>query len=433
MKRSPYALLAASLALSRLCLADDAASSAPNRLDLSVPDVPAFTALGASPSKISEPTNVKDFVAALASGISPDGHVQAGVAIEVAPTKLVDNIIHGGSDTSVLLQDVFGGLRLSLGTNSVASGSDTKNQWAIAGRWSFLSYTPETDRSLNACISKFIQPPTIEESLPKNDLPPGVPPSPMGMAPTQPPPPDQGQATGTAGAPNADLAALRADVDALKVKAAAQEKQTSAPTAAENKTYGAMCRTAGQAAHLAQNGVEIAYVYSEQAINSSDLSSFAAAGDTVWLAASLGYNSYAFPNPPGLAGDRAHDRPLWRATLDKDHGDGAWGIQGTAFARYDSARLTDWGWQGDVFLAARASLRTQGWSAFLESGYRFTNVTTHPIPPAKKADGVPIGLGGDLRLADGTWFGLYLGYDALTNQILSLGNIKWSIGQNRPY
>jgi hypothetical protein len=46
---------------------------------------------------------------------------------------------------------------------------------------------------------------------------------------------------------------------------------------------------------------------------------------------------------------------------------------------------------------------------------------------------VPLGLGGDLRLGDGTWFGIYAGVDVKSGEIFSLGNVKWSIGEKRPY
>jgi hypothetical protein len=36
-------------------------------------------------------------------------------------------------------------------------------------------------------------------------------------------------------------------------------------------------------------------------------------------------------------------------------------------------------------------------------------------------------------LSHGTWLGLYTGAGAISGQILSPGNITWSMGERRPY
>jgi hypothetical protein len=112
------------------------------RLDLATPDVPAFTALNVSPTKISTPTNVKDFVAALASGINANGQVQSGVAIEVSPFQLLDNALSRTiSRNSDFLQKYLGGLALSAATNSVVSGTASNMQVALG------AHTGERDQS----------------------------------------------------------------------------------------------------------------------------------------------------------------------------------------------------------------------------------------------------------------------------------------------
>jgi len=86
--------------------------------------------------------------------------------------------------------------------------------------------------------------------------------------------------------------------------------------------------------------------------------------------------------------------------------------------------------QTDVYVALRLPIVTDGWSLFAEGGYKWADVTHHL---ASVNDSAPLGVGGDLRLADGTWLGLYAGADVINGAILSLGNIKWSIGQNAPW
>jgi hypothetical protein len=342
------------------------------RLDLSTPDVPAFTALGVSPSKISTPTNVKDFVAALSSGISSTGQVQSGVAIEVSPAQLViDQSSKSASDGSTqLLARYLGGLALSIGTNALASASTPTTQAALGVRWALGGYTPQADPALASCIARGI--PSVP--IPGELDPDGKPKSP-GQSP--------------------DDASLRT------------KRQT--------------CRDAFRAAHLATTALQIAYVHSVQAVGDSKFSSFSTLADTVWLSGTLGFNKVKPPE---------RDVPPEKINVPV----GAWGFQPTLFARFDSANLgSGMGRQSDLFVATRIPFITAGWSAFFEGGYKKLNLGDKAAPPAKDGYQVPVGVGGELRLGDGTWFGIYAGADLKSGEIFSLGNIKWSIGEKRPY
>src|SRR4051812_10026938 len=54
-------------------------------VDLSVPDSPAFIALGLSPETVVRPTSPREFATSLLNGVGQDGHLQTGVAVDVVP------------------------------------------------------------------------------------------------------------------------------------------------------------------------------------------------------------------------------------------------------------------------------------------------------------------------------------------------------------
>jgi hypothetical protein len=340
------------------------------RLDLSTPDLPAFTALGVSPSQISTPTNVKDFVAAVSSGLSPTGQVQSGVAIEVAPVQLLWKKDATAVDESVKrLARWVDGLAISIGTNALAGAAMPTMQTAIGVRWAIQGYTPQADPALAKCIAGAIPKVTIPTELDAEGSP--------------------------------KVAEL-------------------SPDTPEMKKTRQLCRDAFRAAHLASRGLQIAYVHSAQAVGDAKLSSFSTLADTIWLSGSWDFNN-AKP-PTDFAADKLK---VPAAPL---------GFQPTLFARYDAFNLgSGLGRQSDLFVAARLPVITPGWSAFVEGGFKTVNLSDRAAPAVASGSKVPFGLGGDLRLGDGTWFGVYAGVDLKTGEIFSLGNVKWSIGEKRSY
>ncbi|HKP04498.1 MAG TPA: hypothetical protein VJU77_14190 [Chthoniobacterales bacterium] len=58
-------------------------------LDRSIPESPAFTALGISPETVTRPASVREFGTALLNGVDKDGKLQSGVAIDVAPYQIL--------------------------------------------------------------------------------------------------------------------------------------------------------------------------------------------------------------------------------------------------------------------------------------------------------------------------------------------------------
>jgi hypothetical protein len=57
--------------------------------NFSVPESPAFTFIGASPTEITRPTSPREFAAGLLSGMNAAGQVQQGFALEVSPFPVV--------------------------------------------------------------------------------------------------------------------------------------------------------------------------------------------------------------------------------------------------------------------------------------------------------------------------------------------------------
>lgn len=54
-------------------------------LDLSVPESPAFVALGITPDKVTRPTSPRELGAALLNGVDDQGNLQTGVAVDFVP------------------------------------------------------------------------------------------------------------------------------------------------------------------------------------------------------------------------------------------------------------------------------------------------------------------------------------------------------------
>jgi len=386
------------LAWSASAAADDSGTKLGQyRLDLSVPDIPAFTTLGVSPSTISRPDNVKDLAAAFSSGLAGTGGIQSGVAIEVSPEKLGAN--EGLFTASKGITDVLGGLRLSLATNVVAPSAATNNQTrtflAIAGRYGYSTYQPETDMLLQSCIGSALLAALNKAPKPKEPLP-ERPDKPTGSTVTTDKPP-------------------LVDVPLL-----------------------AECRQMIRSAHLSTDfAFEVAYADSEVAVDSTEISDLHPYTDTLWASFTFNlYRSFSSGNIESALKCTSDTCSGWSnaiATLQRRWAN-AWAAAPIVFVRLDDARIspaTSADREVDLYLAARLPVISNGWSVFAEGGHKFMDLTNKI--PAKPKDSTPVGLGFDLRLGTGTWLGLYAGADAKSGAILSLGNIKWSIGESRPF
>ena len=69
---------------------------------------------------------------------------------------------------------------------------------------------------------------------------------------------------------------------------------------------------------------------------------------------------------------------------------------------------------------------------FGEGGYKRMDVS-NKVKPNGPSNSLPLGFGGDLQLSGGTWLGVFFGADAISGELFSLGNLKWSLGETRPY
>jgi len=401
------------------------------RLDLSVPDVPAFTALGVSPSTITRPDNVKDLVAAIASAVGSGGSVQSGVALEVSPAKLWANAT---SSSAPLFHDVLGGLRVSGATNAATDQPGGHTLIAVGARYSWTSYHPETDSDLGDCVLASVPPRGGEDPVrPGDDLgSDGVPANdaPDGRSPTTAPPtPEEAPGSGSSTVTLPDDAWTKVRVVDIE-----------------------QCHRVFRAAHLASGGVEIAAVHTEGAVASTKLSDMHPDTNSTWVALTYPIWRKFEASTIRKAFQDAHEgkacarsetelerrRCAWHTALgalSSDHDSkSALTFAPILFGRLDSRRIApdrSTERQTDVYMAARVPLTADGWSVFAEGGYKLVDVTKVTSPSPK--DSLPIGIGGDVRLANGTWLGVYAGADALNGALLSLGNIKWSLGETRPY
>ncbi len=60
-------------------------------VDYSVPDITAFSILGVNTNDVVRPGNVKEFAAGVVNYISENGNLKPGLAIELAPYRLLAN------------------------------------------------------------------------------------------------------------------------------------------------------------------------------------------------------------------------------------------------------------------------------------------------------------------------------------------------------
>ncbi|HSM60884.1 MAG TPA: hypothetical protein VK849_08815 [Longimicrobiales bacterium] len=122
MRRGPAVIVAAGL-ITRA--AAPLAAQAPDlAFPSAVPESPAFVFLGAAPSDVLRPGTARDLGAALLSGISRDGKVQQGLAVELVPSFLVPGLSIPLADyRDSRLKYALANTQLSLAT--VRSAGDT--------------------------------------------------------------------------------------------------------------------------------------------------------------------------------------------------------------------------------------------------------------------------------------------------------------------
>lgn len=380
-----------------------AATSADTRkIDFSIPDIPAFTALGVSPSQVSRPGTLRELAASLASGLSPTGGVQSGLALEVDPLLLA------GREVPVLKN-----FRLSAATNAVAQSEGTTTQVAGALRWSYSSGDGPDD-DLNDCLAL---------ANPKAPPPP---------PPAAPPP---------RGAPTIDerVAALEKTVGALQSSISAGARGVPAAGGEVNPADIVRCRAAFQAAHLATRSFELAASAVGSSLDDARLTALKTSSVSAWMAISFAYNSISEPLrragkriardasgklQPDDTWNKTHLQPL----LEASH----YGIEPLLFARVDVRKRAS-GLEGpkDLTLSARLPVYWLAYTAYIEAGLKLEDFTNTDGNTRVKA---PLGIGGNVKISDGTWLSVFFGGDTAGSraEFFALTNLSWSLGQSRP-
>jgi hypothetical protein len=355
------------------------------RLNLTIPDIAAFTEMGVSPSTVSKPDNIKDFVTALSTGVSASGDVGSGLGIEISPVKLLANEIPSLKVSPALI-NWLGGLRISEGTSALSASPSTQNNAQIseaaAGRYGYSTYNPESDPRLRACLG------------------------------------------------------------AAMASALESQHTTPAPPLA---AFGALssCRKLIRAANLAPAfAFEVVYAHSERAVNSTQLADFHPNQDTGWASVTVGYDSFKrqlAKRLPACTDESPGCRQQW-ADLTSDFAlladaASAWAFAPILFGRVDSARVspaTSTTHVVNVYVAGRVPFTVDGWSIFVEGGHQFMDVgNTSGVP--KPNDTTPFAVGGEVQVSNGTWLGVYGSIELQSGAMASLGNIKWSLGENAPF
>ncbi|WP_434345769.1 hypothetical protein ACN6A1_28050 [Myxococcus virescens] len=351
------------------------------RLDLIVPTVPAFTALDVQPGVVSSPGTVRELAAALSSGLTTNGGIQTGLALEVSPFKLLNSdkfVNPDGEGTPIWLFP----LQVSLASNAVTAGSDSITQLAFGARYTALQYEPAKDKKLLTCLMSRLNAPSLPQEL--------------GTAPVY---------------------SGREVLDEGLSK----------------------CRAAARAAHLATGGLEVAFATVLSSRNDARLKSLETSKMSAWASYTLAHNSFA-DELPALEAEDAVNRKKYSDFL-KNLGtpgdttaqalDNASGKSLTFHIRYDGLRtFADVKAQDDLLLAVRGSYLTERIGVFLEAGARGKDLTKNNGNATWE---IPVGAGLDLHLSNGTWLGLFFGGDANSGNIFVLSNLKWAFGENRNF
>lgn len=119
----------------------------PVELQTAVPEAPAFTFLGTSPALVERPGGLRDFGAALLSGIGPDGRARQGFALDASIWSLLADRVPVTLDAyqTDLWKFMLANTQLSFGT--VRAAADSADTDLAAGlRISVLDRTdPMTD------------------------------------------------------------------------------------------------------------------------------------------------------------------------------------------------------------------------------------------------------------------------------------------------
>ena len=125
-------------------------------VDYTVPESPAFVALGLTPEEVTRPGTPKEFGSSLLTLVDREGNFQTGVAIEVAPWIVFQNpSFTVGKYRESGVQRFLSRAQLSLATTKGLSNDDESQRLSAALRvtpWSLGD--PLTDYELDRCFDE---------------------------------------------------------------------------------------------------------------------------------------------------------------------------------------------------------------------------------------------------------------------------------------
>tara|TARA_B100002049_G_C16066440_1_gene370686 strand:- start:641 stop:1738 length:1098 start_codon:yes stop_codon:yes gene_type:complete len=140
-------------------------------LDLSVPEAPAFTALGITPENVITPGSQHDLALALLDGVDQKGNLQTGIAVEVSPYAMAF-----GDEVSLLeykhrpITRILYNTKLSFATSSGSSDADKADRKSIGIRFSLWNFGDlRVGDQFENCVENdvtFETPPTVDVSGP---------------------------------------------------------------------------------------------------------------------------------------------------------------------------------------------------------------------------------------------------------------------------
>lgn len=386
------------------------------RLDLSVPEVPSFTALGVSPANVSRPSNVRELVAAVSNGLTSEGRFQSGLALEFSPLGVLGNV----------KSDVLRAFRLSFATTAAGGGGPpVALRGAIGLRWSYSALESTDGTQLRSCLARAVgRDHRRHQRVPPLD------------ADRDTRAQDLAAHYGLEGQERTDfIAAFRSGFNA----GGEAMDESSGFGAATGSDPVERCRVLSRVRNLAGRALEASVVLSGTSPDSR-ISNFEALRATAWLSGALRLHRSriaAQGEDDGLE-DRDEFFSL-PANSPAELARRAFAVELDAFVRFDYVERTNVApATSTLFAALRLPLLWDSRNVFFEVGVRFNDLIREGGGPIAQRMEIPVGVGADFRLTDGTWLGAYFGgnlYEggAFNPGFLGLANLKYNLSENRHY
>ena len=150
MTRSRVYIPVGLVLVSACCAAADKTPS----VDLAVPESPAFTVLGVTPSNVVRPSTGKDLATSLLNGIDQNGNFQTGIALDMIPYLLaVGSKITITEYRASYMTRFISRASVSFGTTKGVT-DDKATRLAVGLRLSLFDFgDPRSDSQLDACFN----------------------------------------------------------------------------------------------------------------------------------------------------------------------------------------------------------------------------------------------------------------------------------------